>query len=158
MPQKLAGILARGHFAIGGTRQGFDGVTPRQLVPVMIEEIAGSKDVAPGDFAAVGYNHADNALALQAGSGVRKAPLQLVHKVINRNAYGFGLVNLCVRFRASIRSDRALDAARGHARSAGWGRACRFCFQVRAAANGVPNFRLLLIHCGIFPDAGMDDR
>src|SRR6266850_1970744 len=63
--EESVGVVARGDGAVGGTGQGFDGVAAQQFVPVVIEEIAGGKDVAPGDFAAVGHDDADDALVLQ---------------------------------------------------------------------------------------------
>jgi len=59
--QELVGVVVRSSLAIAGTRQGFDGVAAQEFAPVVIEEIAGSEDVAPSDFAAVGYDDADNA-------------------------------------------------------------------------------------------------
>src|SRR6266404_7256515 len=62
--EKRAGIVARSDGTVGGTGEGFDGVTAQQFVPVMIEEIAGGEDVAPGDFTAVGHDNADDAFVL----------------------------------------------------------------------------------------------
>src|ERR1700687_5651508 len=63
--QELVGVVARGSLAVRGTGKGFDGVAAQKFAPVVIEEIAGGEDVAPGDFAAVGHNHAHDALILQ---------------------------------------------------------------------------------------------
>ncbi len=51
---------------VRGAREGFDGVTAQKFAPVVIEEIAGGEDVAPGDFAAVSDDHAYDTLILQA--------------------------------------------------------------------------------------------
>jgi len=62
--EKIPGVIARGDFTQGRPGQGFDGVAAQELAPVVIEEVAGGEDVAPGDFAAVGHDHADDALTL----------------------------------------------------------------------------------------------
>src|SRR5882672_10539937 len=63
--EKTIGVVTRSDGAIGGASEGLDGVTAQQLVPIMIEEIAGGEDVAPGDFTAVSHHDADDAFALQ---------------------------------------------------------------------------------------------
>ena len=62
--EKSTGVVARSDRAVSGAGEGFDGVTAQEFVPIMIEEIAGGEDVAPGDFTAVGHHNADDALLL----------------------------------------------------------------------------------------------
>src|SRR5713226_666362 len=62
--QELVGIVARSGLAVRGTGEGFDGVAAKKFAPVVIEEIAGSEDVAPGHVAAVSHHHPDDALTL----------------------------------------------------------------------------------------------
>ncbi len=62
--QELAGVFARSGLAVRGTGEGFDGVAAQKFAPVVIEEIAGREDVAPGNFAAVGHHHANDTLTL----------------------------------------------------------------------------------------------
>lgn len=61
--EEFAGVFAGGDFAESGAREGFDGVAAEEFGPVVLEEIAGGEDVAPGDFAAVGYDDADDVFA-----------------------------------------------------------------------------------------------
>src|SRR5216683_1502790 len=56
--------FARSGLAVRGTGEGFDGVAAQKFAPVVIEEIAGREDVAPGNFAAVGHHHANDTLTL----------------------------------------------------------------------------------------------
>src|SRR5713226_7246541 len=62
--QELVGVVARGGLAVRGTGEGFDGVAAQKFAPVVIEEIAGGEDVAPGDIAAIGHHNADDTLTL----------------------------------------------------------------------------------------------
>src|SRR5258708_31951639 len=62
--QELVGIVARGDLAIRGTGEGFDGVAAQKFAPVVIEEIAGSEDVTPGDFPAVSHHYANDTFTL----------------------------------------------------------------------------------------------
>src|SRR6267143_2994334 len=64
--QEFASIVSGSGFAQRGTRQRFHRVTAQQLAPVLMEEIAGSEDVAPRYFAAIRDDHADDALTLEA--------------------------------------------------------------------------------------------
>src|SRR5216684_6567480 len=60
-PQEFVGIFARSGLAVRGTGEGFDHVAAQEFAPVVIEEIAGSEDVAPSDFAAVSHDYSDDA-------------------------------------------------------------------------------------------------
>ena len=64
--EKILGVIAGSNFAQHGPGEGFDGVAAEKFAPIMIEEFAGGEYVAPGDFSAVGDDHADDALTLQA--------------------------------------------------------------------------------------------
>src|SRR6266851_8855503 len=57
--QEFISILARSSLAVRGTREAFDRIAAQEFAPVVIEEIAGSEDVAPSDFAAVSHDHSD---------------------------------------------------------------------------------------------------
>src|SRR6266481_3112758 len=48
--QKFVGAVAGSGLTVRGTREGFDRVAAKKLAPVVIEEIAGGEDVAPGDL------------------------------------------------------------------------------------------------------------
>src|SRR5713101_2412614 len=65
--KEFGGVFARSSLAVRGPREGFDGVAAKKLAPVMIEKIAGSEDVTPGDVATVSHDNADDAFTLQAG-------------------------------------------------------------------------------------------
>src|ERR1700674_5918396 len=54
--EKILSAIAGSHFAQRGPGECFDGVAAQELVPVAVEEIAGSEDVAPSDFAAISDN------------------------------------------------------------------------------------------------------
>src|SRR5260370_23564693 len=151
--QEFVGIFARGSLAVGRTREGLDGVAAQQFAPVVIEEIAGSEDVAPGDVSAVSHNHSDDAFILQAGSGLREAALHFVDEIIDGYAHGARLVNFFVGFRATVASDGRLEIIAGNLRArSGWSR-----FGVGAVANRLPDFGLCLINGGAFANAGVDD-
>src|SRR5260370_418772 len=75
----------------------------------MVEQIAGGEDVAPGDFAAVGDDHTDDALALQTSSRAREALLQLLDQRIDGHADAAGFVDLAIRLRLRFRRDGAGD-------------------------------------------------
>src|SRR5260370_14323013 len=75
----------------------------------MVERIAGGEDVAPGDFAAVGDDHTDDALALQTSSRAREALLQLLDQRIDGHADAAGFVDLAIRLRLRFRRDGAGD-------------------------------------------------
>src|SRR6266853_1905358 len=62
--QEFRGVFARSSLAVRRTGEGFDGVAAKKFAPVVIEEIAGREDVAPGNFAAVGHHHANDTLTL----------------------------------------------------------------------------------------------
>ena len=62
--QEVVGVVARGDLAVRGAGEGFDGVAAQKFVPVMIEEIAGGEDVAPGDFATIGHDYANDTFTL----------------------------------------------------------------------------------------------
>src|SRR5262249_21121879 len=109
-PQELAGVFARGYGANRRTRERFDGVAAQKLAPVMIEEVGGGENVAPGYFAAIGDNHSDYALAFQAGGRTGKAPLHFVDKVIDGDAHRAGLIDLFVRLRPAIVGDGTLNS------------------------------------------------
>src|SRR5260370_9914012 len=151
--QEFVGIFARGSLAVGRTREGLDGVAAQQFAQVVIEEITGGEDVAPGDVSAVSHNHSDDAFILQAGSGLREAALHFVDEIIDGYADGARLVNFFVGFRATVASDGRLEIVAGNLRArSGWSR-----FGVGAIANGFPNFRLGLIYRGAFANAWVDD-
>ena len=63
--QEFVGVVAGSGLTVRGTREGFDRVAAKKLAPVVIEEIAGGEDVAPGDFAAVSDDNADDPFILQ---------------------------------------------------------------------------------------------
>src|SRR5712691_1869044 len=62
--QELIGVVARSGLAVRRTSEGFDRVTAQQFAPVVIEEIAGSEDVAPGHVSTIGDDHSDDAFIL----------------------------------------------------------------------------------------------
>ena len=64
--QEFGGVLTRSGLAVRGPGERLDGVAAEKFVPVVIEKIAGSEDVAPGDVSPVSNHHANNALILQA--------------------------------------------------------------------------------------------
>src|SRR5260370_33614916 len=121
--QEFVGIFARGSLAVGRTREGLDGVAAQQFAPVVIEEIAGSEDAAPGDVSAVSHNHSDDAFILQAGSGLREAALQFVDEIIDGYAHGTRFVNFFVGFRETVASDVGLLIVAWNLRArSGWSR------------------------------------
>ena len=63
-PQEFVGIFARSSLAVRGTGEGFDRVAAQEFAPVVIEEIAGSEDVAPGHVSTIGDDHSDDAFIL----------------------------------------------------------------------------------------------
>ena len=71
----------------------------------MIEEVGGGKDVAPGDFAAIGDDHADDVLAFQAGCRLGETLLHLLGEFIDGAANAAFLINLGVRLSGSFKSD-----------------------------------------------------
>src|SRR5207248_10301265 len=79
----LTGIFPRSHRTHRGTSKGFDRVAAQKFVPVVIEQVAGGKDVAPSDFAAVPDNHADNALTLETGRDRKSTRLNSSHRTIS---------------------------------------------------------------------------
>src|SRR5437870_2892557 len=98
--QKLTGIFPRSHRTHRGTSKGFDRVAAQKFVPVVIEQVAGGKDVAPSDFAAVPDNHADNALTLETGSRAAEAALDFGNEIIDGDAHRARLINLLVGLRS----------------------------------------------------------
>src|SRR5260370_6315604 len=121
----------------------------------MVEQIAGGEDVAPGDFAAVGDDHADHALALEASGGAREALLQLLDQRIDGDADATGLVNLTIRLRLRFRRDGAGDdplAQASRRRAFGSGGAIP-----GALTHGVPHLRLALLYRGLLAHAGVGD-
>src|SRR5260370_37979316 len=60
--QEVVGVVARGDLAVRWAGEGFDRVAAQKFAPVVIEEIAGCEDVAPGDLASVSTHYADDAL------------------------------------------------------------------------------------------------
>ncbi len=62
--QELVGVVARSSLGVGGTGEGLDRVAAQKFMPVVIEEIAGSENVAPSDFATVGHDHANDSFTL----------------------------------------------------------------------------------------------
>src|SRR5260370_18749899 len=129
--QELVGIVARSDLAVRGTGEGFDGVAAKKFAPVVIEEIAGGEDVAPGHVAAVGHHHADNSFILQTRSGLRKAVLYFVYEIIDGYADVTRLINFFVPFRASIAGDGRLEFLRRYLSARTSGR--------RLLVNPVPN-------------------
>src|SRR5437588_7591741 len=117
----------------------------------MIEEVPRGKDVAPGDFAAVSNDHADHALALQAGSRAGEAALDFGDEIIDRDAHRTGLINLFIGFGVGIAGNRGLQTALGDSRGRRGGR----CSKGGTTANRGPHFGLGLIHCGLFSYARM---
>src|SRR5713101_8916801 len=121
----------------------------------MVEQIAGGEDVAPGDFAAVGDDHADHALALETSGGAREALLQLLDQRIDGHADATGLVDPAIRLRLRFRRDGAGDellAQASRRRAFGSGGAIR-----GALTHGVPHLGLALLHRGLLAHAGVDD-
>src|SRR5260370_3489687 len=151
--QELVGMGERSGVAVRGTGEGLDGVAAKKFAPVVMEEIAGSEDVAPGDDAAVGHHHADNSFILQTRSGLRKAVLYFVDEIIDGYADGTGLINFFVRFRASIAGNGRLEFLRRYLSARSSGRR----LHVSAVTNGFPNFRLGLINRGALANARMND-
>src|SRR5260370_38754545 len=82
--EKILGVVARRDFAQHGPGEGLDGVAAAEFAPIMIEEFAGGEYVAPGDFAAVGDDHADDALTLQARCGARQGLLNFLDQPLDR--------------------------------------------------------------------------
>src|SRR5712664_2195273 len=80
--KKFASGIKRSRFAQRGPRQCLDRIAAQQLAPVLMEKLARGKNVAPGNFTAVGYDDADHTLALQAGSSARKAPLHFFDEAV----------------------------------------------------------------------------
>src|SRR6266849_10054541 len=62
--QEFVGIFARGSLAVGRTRERLDRVAAQEFAPVVIEEIAGSEDVAPGHVSTIADDHSDDAFIL----------------------------------------------------------------------------------------------
>src|SRR5260370_30892098 len=151
--QEFVGSFARGSLAVGRTREGLDSVAAQQFAPVVIEEIAGREDVAPGHVSTIGDDHSDDAFILQAGSGLREAALHFVDEIIDGYAHRTRLVNFFLGFRATVATDGCLEIVPGNFRArSGWSR-----FGVGAVANRLPNFGLGLIYCGAFANAWVDD-
>src|ERR1700719_4237370 len=121
-----------------------------------MEEIAGSEDIAPGHFAAIGHHDADDALTLQAGSSAGETPLYLIHKAVHRTPDAAGLIYFAVRLRWRLGSNGfGQNALAERRRGSGCGRhAYRGS---RATGNCRPNLGLLLVHGGLLADAGMHD-
>jgi len=80
-----------------------------------MKEIAGGEDVAPGDFAAVGHDHADDAFALETGSGAGEAALDFFDVVIGGVADGAGLVDFLIGLRWRVVGDRPGNLRGGEA-------------------------------------------
>src|SRR5207245_7154287 len=83
--KEFSGVFARSGLAIRGPGEGFDGVAAKKFVPVVIEEIAGSEDVAPSDVAPVSPDHSYNAVIFQTSSRLSETPLARV--VTSTTAY-----------------------------------------------------------------------
>src|SRR5260370_31042391 len=121
----------------------------------MVEQIAGGEDVAPGDFAAVGDDHTDDALALQTSSRAREALLQLLDQRIDGDADATGFVNLAIRLRLRFRRDGAGDdllAKASRWRAFGSGGAIP-----GALTHRVPHFVLAFLYLGLLAHAGVQD-
>src|SRR5215467_4998161 len=73
--EKFGSVVARGDLAIAGASESFDHIAAQQFIPIKMKEVAGGEDVAPGDFAAVGYDDADDAFTFESGSGAGEAAL-----------------------------------------------------------------------------------
>ena len=58
--QEFVGVVAGSNLEVCGTREGFDGVTAQKFAPIVIEEIAGGENIAPGHFATVSHYYADH--------------------------------------------------------------------------------------------------
>src|SRR5258708_34568139 len=91
--EKILGVIARRDFAQHGPGEGLDGVAAEEFAPIMIEEFAGGEYVAPGDFAAVGDDHADDALTLQARCGAREALLNFLDEAVDRTTNSLRLLD-----------------------------------------------------------------
>ena len=76
IPQKLSRIRNRRCFPITGPRQGFHRVTPQQFAPIMFEQIARRKNVAPGHLTAIGHHNAHHAFSLQSQESSRSNRLR----------------------------------------------------------------------------------
>src|SRR5260370_651727 len=121
----------------------------------MVEQIAGGEDVAPGDFAAVGDDHTDDAPALQTSSRAREALLQLLDQRIDGPAEAAGFVDLAIRLRLRCGRDGAGDDLL--AKASGW-RAFGSGGAIRGAlTHRVPHFVLTLLYRGLLAHAGVDD-
>src|SRR5260370_20410713 len=151
--QEFTGVVARSYGSNGGTSERFHGVAAQKLVPIMVEEIARREDVAPGNFAAVGYHDSNNTLALQAGRRAGEAALYFGNEIINRNANTARLVNFFVGFGVRVASDGVLQAVRGGF----WRGNRRRGLSSRAAADGIPHLRLCLIHGSLLAATTMDN-
>jgi len=54
--------------------EGLDRIAAQEFAPIGVEEVRAGEDVAPGDFATVGDDHAEDALAFEM-TGLTSAPL-----------------------------------------------------------------------------------
>src|SRR5205823_13251651 len=85
-PQKFASAFARSNGSHGGARKRFNGIAAQKLMTVLIEEIAGSKNIDPSDFTAVSVDHADHVLAFEAGRRIGEAALHFGNEIIDGDA------------------------------------------------------------------------
>src|SRR6266404_7902574 len=126
-----------------------------------MEEIAGCEDVAPSDFAAISDDYANNALALQAGSGAGETPLQLIDEAVNGAADACALINLSVRLRRRFGRDGVCQSFNAETRSGSrrrGGGSGGGCSCSGATGDRGPYLGLLLLDGGLLSDAGMNDR
>jgi hypothetical protein len=84
--QEFVGIFSGSDFANAGPGQRFDSVAAKKFGPVLMEQITGSKDVAPSYFSLIGDDNPDNVCTLDAGSGASKTPLYFIDETVDRNA------------------------------------------------------------------------
>src|SRR5467141_3818721 len=156
--QKFASIVNRSRFAQRGTGQRFNGITPQQLAPILMEELAGCENIAPRHFAAISDDHADDALTLQPGSGAGESPLQLLYEAVHGSAHAPGLVDFPVRLRRRFRRNgfREIGGADAWLRSIAR-RERTGCSGHGAPGNRGPHFGLLLVHRSLLADAGVHD-
>ena len=91
--QKFVGIVAGSDFAKRGPGQRFDSITTKKLGPVVMEQITGSKDVAPGHFSSIGDDDPDDVVTLDARSRASKTPLYFIDETVDRNAHPAVLIN-----------------------------------------------------------------
>ena len=80
----------------------------------MIEQLAGSENVAPGDFASVSYNDTDHALTLQPGRSIGEAALHFGNEIVDGHANRARLINLFVGFRMRVAGNGGLEVAPGN--------------------------------------------